>query len=158
MRATALIAEIKTVAMGCATTLTAAGSGDNTELTGEVIDRLGFESCVVAVPFKAVLATAESLALTIKVAESEDGSTFGSDETIASAVTVVTQASGGTTHDTYFLNVNLSGVGAPRKRYLKFKLTPNLSASATDTAVVAGLVILGGAVVKPQAAFAAATA
>lgn len=149
---------LKIVAMGCAVSATAAGSGDNTELTGEVIDRLGFNGCVLAVPFRAALATGESLALTIKVAESDDGSTFGTDETIASAVNVATAASGGTIHDCYKLAVNLSGVGAPRKRYLRFKVTPNLSASGTDVAVISAAVILGGADQRPVAAWAAATA
>lgn len=149
---------LKILAMGCAVSATAGGSGDNSELTGEVIDRLGFHGCVVAVPFRAALATGESLALTVKVAESDDGSTFGSDETIASAVNVATAAAGGTIHDCYKLQVNLSGVGTPRKRYLRFKVTPNLSASGTDTAVISAAVILGGAESAPVAAWAVATA
>lgn len=149
---------LKILAMGCAVSATAAGSGDNTELTGEVIDRLGFSGCVVAIPFKAVLGAGESLALTLKVAESDDGSTFGSDETIASAVSVASSAGGGTIADCYKLAVNLSGVGAPRKRYLRFKLTPNLSASSTDTCVISSAVILGGPDKAPVSAWAIATA
>ncbi len=160
MKAHELNENVKVIASGCVASLTAGGGGDNSELTGEVIDRLGYESCVLAIPFKAVLATGESLAFTVKVAESDDGSSFGADETIASAVTAVTQAAGGTCYDTYKLKVKLGAdnATAPRKRYLKFKVTPNLSASGTDTAIIAAVVLLGGAQTKPVAAWAAVTA
>ncbi len=153
-----LFENVKVLAMGCAVSATAGGAGDNTELVGEILDRQGYESCMIAVPYKAALGTAESLSLALTVEESLDGVTFDAAAVLLASTAVATQAAAGTCQDVYFLKVNLSGVGAPRKRYLRFNLTPNLSRANTDTAILSALVILGGAQNKATPAWALATA
>lgn len=122
----------------------AAGTGDNTELTSAVIDRVptglaGYASMLLAVCAKVTLASAQTLALTVKIADSADGSTFGSDVTIVNAATVATGVLTNS-NQTYELGINLSGY----KRYVQFKVTANLSASATDTFVYGCVGVLGG--------------
>ena len=78
--------DVKALAGG---TLTAAGTGDNTEVTSSKIDRKGFGSCKVIVAGKTNAATGETLKGTLKIEESDDNTTFGAAETLASAVTIV---------------------------------------------------------------------
>jgi hypothetical protein len=75
----------------------AAGTGDNTELTSAAIDRmiaggLGFLGGLFVANYLTTLTAAATLKITVKIADSDDGSTWGSDTTIATAVTVETGA------------------------------------------------------------------
>ncbi len=152
MKAHDLFENAQSKALGCVVALTAAGTGDATELTGEAIDTLGFKSAKLVIACKAILTEAKLLKIkSVKIAESDDGSSFGSDETLVDSdgVTVLTGGAGGSTeYGSYELKIDLSALEA-RARYLRFKFTPDLDASGTDTAIVAGTLELGGAVVKP---------
>ena len=149
MKSTELYENVNVVPAGIFATLTAGGAGDATEVTGAVIDTLDNLSAVLAVYTRATIAASKKLSLTIKVGESADGSTFDADETLATAVTV---QSGVTTNAevVYELKIDLSALKA-RKRFLRFKVTPDLDAASTDTATIAAQVLLGGARVKPIA-------
>ncbi|ETD89833.1 hypothetical protein ACTTAL_03470 [Rhodobacter capsulatus] len=128
------------------TAVTAGGTGDNTEVTGVIIDRaaIGFpKSCVVAIPFTATLAAAATMTLAWSL---EDGNDAGLSDaavlTSASAAVVATgPTDGGTVTGTFEANVNLAGAG----RYVRIKFTPNLSAANTDTAALSAVVVFGGA-------------
>lgn len=127
----------------------AAGTGDNTELTSAAIDRMiaggaGFLSGLFVANYVTTLTAAATLKITVKIADSDDGSTFGSDTTIASAVTLET---GALTAEVgaYELGVDLAGY----KRYVRFKVTMDLSAGSADTFVYGAGLILTGADVLP---------
>lgn len=122
----------------------AAGAGDNTELTSAAIDRIptgdkGFMSAVLAIAIKTSLTAAATLSVGVKISESDDGTTFGADE-VTQALTVV--KTGALTND-----VSVSEFAydlASRKRYIRFKITLDLSAGATDVFVYGASLVLGG--------------
>jgi hypothetical protein len=123
----------------------AAGTGDNTELTSAAVDRMivggiGFLSGLFVINYLTTLTAAATLKATVKIADSDDGTTFGSDTTLASAVTLATGALTAAA-GAYELGVDLSAY----KQYVRFKVTLDLSASGTDTFVYGSGVILAGA-------------
>ena len=122
----------------------AAGAGDNTELTSAGIDRTalggtGFMSALLAIAYKTTLTAAATLGFGVKISESDDNSAWGADE----VVQALTTASTG-------VGTNVVGVVelpfdlASRKRYIRFKITADLSAGAADVFVYAANLILGG--------------
>lgn len=125
---------------------TAAGAGDNTAVTGVIIDRaaLGWpRSCVVAIPWTTTLAASQTLSLgwTLQdgaAANLSDAATFA---TAVSAVVATVTASG-----QLEANVDLTGA----KRYVRLNFTPDLSATGTDTAALSGVLVFGGADRLPQ--------
>lgn len=121
-------------------TQVAAAGSDNSEKTSAVIDRDGFDSGDLVIAGISTLTAAETLKATVKIAESEDGTTFAADETL---VTAATLATGATTAAAFAYKLKLSLVN--RKRYYKLKLTLDLSAGATDTATWGASVNHGGA-------------
>lgn len=129
---------------------TAAGAGDNTEITSAGIDRKpqglgGFDSMIIALGYLTTVASAQTLKVTVKISESDDGSTWGADSTLVNAQTletgVVTAKSAA-----YELGLDLRA----RKRYVRFKLTMDLSAAGTDTFVYGATAVLAAASVLPQ--------
>lgn len=130
---------------GAASLITAAGTGDNAEVTGQTIDRDGYDSAVVSIAYLATLADTESISFAVDIQESSDGSSWDTAEELQAATTAVTSSGGTNEHGVVELDVNLSG----RKQYVRFNVTPNLSAGATDTALFATTVILGGASTLP---------
>jgi hypothetical protein len=125
-------------------TLTAAGTGDNTEVTSLGVDRLGFGSAVLVVAGRSSAAVGETLKFTVKISDSDDNSSFSSDTTLATTVTVL---AGGASPQSFVYELTLDL--AAYKRYVRFKLTPDLSASGTDTAQYGATLVCGGAVSKP---------
>ena len=133
------------------TAATAGGAGDNTLVTGVVIDRaaLGWpQSAVIAVPFTATLAAAATLTIADTLQHSDAADLSGA-ATLSSqaAQTVATgPAGGGTVTGTYERNVSPRGA----KRYLRVQFTPDLSAANTDTAALSAVLVTGGAERLPQ--------
>lgn len=150
MKQTDLNSQIQTSALA-AGTLTAGGAGDNAEVTATVIDRNTpggntFLSAVLAIISSAVLAAAATLKLTVKIADSDDNVTFGADVTLLNAGTVSTgPGGGGTVLTATELGLDLSGY----KRYVRIKITPDLSAANTDTATWAAALVMGGSNNRP---------
>jgi hypothetical protein len=129
---------------------TAGGSGDNTAVTGVIIDRAAFnwpQSAVFAVPFTSTLAAAATLSVVMTVQDGENSglSDAGTFATRANAVVATGPSGGGTVTGVVELDVNLSGA----KRYVRLNFTPDLSASGTDTAALSGVAVFGGAVRLP---------
>jgi hypothetical protein len=132
------------------TAVTAGGAGDNTLVTGVIIDRaaLGWpQSAVFAVPFTATLAAAASLSLAYTVQEG-DASNLSDAATLQSAASAIIASSvgGGTVTGTFEVNVPLIGAG----RYVRVNWTPDLSAANTDTAALSAVLVFGGAERLPQ--------
>ena len=125
--------------------VTAGGSGDNTLVTGLVIDRVALGSPLsasYAVRYKAVLAAAATLSLAYSV-ETDDNSGFSSPTVLQSATSAVvdTGATGGSTQrGIYRIPVDFAGA----EQYVRFKFTPDLSAANTDTAELSVVAVLGG--------------
>jgi hypothetical protein len=135
---------IKCFRAGANTALTAGGGGDNTLVTGLIIDRDAGgwpESAVVAVSFTATLAASATLSLTTVVQEGQAANLSDVTTLQSQAATVVATGpvGGGTVTGCHEINVDLRGAG----RYVRVNVTPDLSAGAADTATIAALLITG---------------
>lgn len=141
---------IKTERAIANTAATAGGSGDNTAVAGAIIDRAQIGSPltgVLAIPYTATLAEGETLTLTYTVQEGAASDLSDAETLKAAAVVVATGDTGGST-ETGVLEVDLQLSAAGR--YVRCNVTPDLSASGTDTAAISGLLITAGADRMPQ--------
>ncbi len=125
---------------------TAGGSGDATEVTGVILDRgaNGFpQSAVLAVPYTATLAEGETLSIAYAVQSGSEDDLSGATELTSAAAAVVATgpSSGGTVTGTFEVDLSLAGAG----RYVRADITPDLSASGTDTAALSAVIVFGGA-------------
>lgn len=130
------------------TAITAGGGGDNTLVTGVIIDRAAIgwpESAVLAIPFSAVLGAGATLSITPVVQEGNAANLSDAANLAAPGAQVVATGSG-TINGTYELNVSLRGAG----RYVRANFTPDLSAANTDTAALSAVLVTGGANRVPQ--------
>lgn len=130
--------------------ITAAGTGDNTKVTGRTVNRFNgtalAHSAVVATGYLAALTDTKTISLAHEIQESADNSSWDSAEAIE-ALTVKATSSGGTNErgvDVHDLSLTA------RKQYFRINVTPDLSAGATDTALFFTVVILGGWTQVPQ--------
>ncbi len=128
----------------------AAGAGDATEvtaLTGTGNDRRGYGSAKLVIVGHAVNTATKKLQLSsVKLEQSDDGTTW--DSPVEQLTANVDLAVGtGEAFGTYTLDVNL----AAYKRYLRYRYTPDHTASGTDTFEVGAVLVLGGADVLPAA-------
>jgi len=113
----------------------AAGTGDNTEVFGAIVDQLaheGLRSGIIFVGGSAVLADTEQIDINSVKIEHGDESDLSDAADFFTAVdfTAVAVSDGGTTElFAIKLNVDLWGV----KRYWRVSITPDLGATGTDT-------------------------
>ena len=143
---TDLEGHIKTFACGGPTNasapiaITAAGTGDNTAVTGQTINTLTDrgDSMVFIVHGHASLTATKVLTVAAELQESSDGSTWDTAESLYRATTVVSGT--GENYGVKETHVKLKG----RKQYIRFNFTPDLDAGATDTAVVLGVAVMAG--------------
>lgn len=138
---------IKTVPCGTGSGV-AAGTGDNTAITGAAINRLGYSSVQFAIVAKAVLAATKTLSIAAAYQESADGSSWDTAVTLQAATVALTGGDGGTT-EMGVVKFDLSL--ANKKQYIRFNFTPDLSATGTDTFQVGAVAVLGGADKLPAA-------
>jgi hypothetical protein len=125
------------------TAVTAGGGGDNSAVTGVIIDRaaLGWaESLVVAILFTTTLAAAQTLSVGWTLQHGEDAG-LSDAATLASAGAAVVATGAGTVAGQLEAGVSLRGA----RRYVRLNFTPDLSAGATDTAALAAALVFGGA-------------
>lgn len=130
--------------------VTAAGAGDATTVTGQTIDRmlLGASgttgslplSALVAVLFSATLASGKTLSVTFDVQDSADGTNFSDYATSSAIVAATGPSGGGTVRGQTELQVSLTSA----RRYFRLLFVPDLSATGTDTAVAIGAAFVGG--------------
>lgn len=133
------------------TAVTAGGAGDNTLVTGVIIDRAAIgwpESGVFAIPFTATLAAAATLSIgfTVQEGQAANLSDAATLLTATPAVAATGPVGGGTVTGTFEVSSNLRGAG----RYVRCNFTPDLSAGATDTAALSAVLVTGGANRLPQ--------
>lgn len=137
---------------------TAGGTSDAVQFFGTSIDRMGFSTgslprtVDVVIPWDATIASGATLSLTLTLQDSADNSSFA-DFATEGATVVATGNSGGTRQQgvarltvassdkpTGTPGVSLGGA----RRYVRLGITPDLSASGTDTGIVQGLGIFAG--------------
>lgn len=140
-----VIANAQATAAGVAVVLTAGATEDGVEVTGETIDRQGFDSMKLVISYLATLADTKSLSFGIKEQESADGSTWDTATVVQASTAAVTSDGGTNEAGTVEANINLRS----KKRYVRYNITPDLSATGTDTAVWTAAAILGGAEALP---------
>lgn len=138
-------AAISIVRAAANTSATAGGGGDNTAVTGVIIDRAALrwpKSVVFGVPFTTTLAATQTLSVAM-TAQSGEAANLSDATTLAtrSGVVATGPAGGGTVTGTVELAVNLTGAG----RYVRVNFTPDLSAANTDTAALSAVAVFGGA-------------
>lgn len=146
-----LASELHVAYAAASTSATAGGSGDNTEVTGVTIDLLAlptrYESICFALAATATLAATKTLTIAALIETSDASDMSGAEDLVAtSTVLTLTGDTGGST-ETGTAKVGASLENA--KRYLRIKFTPNLSNTATDTAVVQSVANFAGAAVLP---------
>lgn len=141
------IGDLITVVRAAANTAaTAGGTGDNTAVTGAIIDRLAIgnpQSAVLAIPYTATLAAGETLSIgyTVQEGQAANLSDAANLETAASAIVATGPSGGGTVTGVFEVNVPMAGAG----QYVRANFTPDLSASGTDTAALSAVLVFGGA-------------
>jgi hypothetical protein len=127
--------------------VTAAGTGDATEVDSPWIDRQDYFSCKVSVGYEAVLADTEDIAIGLNLQDATSAAGAGAADfgtAVPSAVLVT--SSGGTT-ETGVLEADFNLMTA--RQFIRLQYTPDMSAAATDTAELGAIVILGGPEDKP---------
>lgn len=135
------------------TDVTAAGTGDATEVDCAYVDRQGYMSLKVVIVYRAVLASNNTLSIAANLQDDADGSGAGTDFGTAYASTVVaTGDSGSGSTETGVVEMDFDISGA--KRYVRLQFTPDLSdtTSPADTAELSAVYILGGSDTNPVTA------
>lgn len=126
---------------------TAAGTGDNTAVTGATINRMvaGTEgdqlnSGKLILSYKTTLTDTKTLSYAIAYQESADGSSWDTAVALQASTVALTGASSTDALGTVEYNVNLHD----KKQYIRFNFTPDLSHSGTDVAISSLVFVAGG--------------
>lgn len=125
--------------------LVAGAATDNVEKTGVAIDRLAYGnalSALITLQFTATLAAGKKLSLgyTVEHADDADFTVNKADFLDVAAADVATSVAGGTVVGVVQKAIDLAGA----KRYVRLLFKGDLDAADTDTAVIAGMLVLGG--------------
>ena len=137
------------------TSATAAGTGDNTAVTGVIVDRAAAalnspQEIAVLFPFTTTLGAGKNLFLKSVLLEHGDAANLSDAATFATfedatGHSVATSAGGGTVTGCKRYGVNIGGA----KRYVRLKFTPDLDATSVDTAVVMSVLVFAKEQVGP---------
>jgi hypothetical protein len=128
--------------------LTAGATEDGVKINGDSIIRRDFMSCVVGIVGQAKLAQDKTISFAVEYQDSTDGSTWNTAVAMQTSTVAATGGTGGSTEGFKVdLPLNLYGL----EKYIRFNVTPAMSATGTDTAVWAASCTLGGANQLPAA-------
>lgn len=132
--------------------LTAGGAGDNTQQNGGWADRSGFESAMLVVFYRATLAQGATLSIAALVedATSNAGAGAAAFGNAVSSGVVATGGAGGST-EVGAVTIPLSLQRA--RQFLRGRVTPDLSAGATDTAELTFGFVFGSGRNNPPAGY-----
>jgi hypothetical protein len=148
--------------IGDMVSVVAAGSGradsgdgvtDNVKVTGTTIDRLRFPSGVLAIVYEATLTDEESISFAVERQESSDDDTWDAAVVVQALTIAETSDGGGSVVGILSFSEDLSA----RKRYVRYNITPDLSAPApgeeetADTASWGASFTMGGGPINPVA-------
>jgi len=133
--------------------VTAGGAGDNTQVNGLIIDRLKSgrkfaHSAALVITYEAVLAATKTLSLAADIQHGANSALSDAavlSTGIAATVVATGPTGGGTVRGAKIVAVDLGSA----KQYFRARITPDLSATATDTAKVSATWILGGLESRP---------
>lgn len=122
---------------------TAGGGSDNLQTAGIAVDRTGFESGALLIPYTATLAQAATLSFAVDRQESSDGGTTWGTATVLQAATVAATGptGGGTVRGVVKIRDNFETA----ELTVRYRITADLSAGATDVASYGAVAVLGGA-------------
>jgi len=122
---------------------TAGGSGDATEIDGATVNRATYgmpQSALLKIQWVTSLTAAKTLAFTVTLQDSADGSAW-SDVTVSDFASAITVATGALTDDEDFWTARLKLSGL--RQYVRAQVKPDLSHTSTDTAIGNFCFILG---------------
>ena len=142
---TTFYASASQTAAGAPTTVVAGGTPDGTKVTGDTIDTAGlYASGIFQISYLTALASAETLSFAIEYQESDDNSSW--DTAVAIQASTVCATGSGNVGGVVQSDITLYD----KKRYIRFNITPALSASSSDTAGYGAVLTAGGADYVPQ--------
>lgn len=129
------------------TAATAGGSGDATEAAGASLDTQALATKAGSVSFligaKCSLTAAKTLTVAARIQHSVDNSVWTD---LVALATLLTLSATGTNTGSCKVGSDLTGA----KRYVRVAVTPDLSASGTDTATIFAVAVFGGLQELPQ--------
>lgn len=129
------------------TAATAGGSGDATEATGNSLDTQALATKANSVNFvigaKCSLTAAKNLTVAARIQHSVDNSVWTD---LVALATLLTLSATGTNTGSCKVGADLTGA----KRYIRVAVTPDLSATGTDTATIFAVALFGGLQELPQ--------
>lgn len=138
-----LAAILTPVYSGATVSATAGGTGDATAAPGDTIDLTAladrFESVAFAIKATATLAANKALTVTAKIETSADGTNW-TDLTTSATVITLSSVGGGTVTGAAVLGCSLEYAS----KDVRVNVTPDLTATGTDTAVVTHVALFGG--------------
>lgn len=112
--------------------LTAAATEDGVEVTGGSINRRDAMSCVLSIAGKAKLTEAKTISFGVKYQVSADNTNWDTAVVMQAATVAATGGTGGSTEQFVVdLPLKLKGL----KRWIRFNITPDMSAAGTDICV-----------------------
>lgn len=131
-------------------TATAAGTGDATEVDGAWIDRKpsdvgAFLSAKVIIAYTASLTADKTLAFAAQIRDATDSSGTGADDYGDAIASTVVASATGTNTGTVEIDVDL----AAAREFIQVQVTPDLSASGTDTLEWSAVLVFFGADRQP---------
>lgn len=112
-------------------TITAGTTFDNVDYTSSVIDTADADYLKLAIPYTVSLASGKTVSLTVTMEQSADNSSWDDAQTLL-ATSVVKSADGAAIvagSDSVEFDLHAKDM----KKYVKFKVKPDLSNSGTDT-------------------------
>ena len=126
----------------------AAGTGDATEVDSGWIDRTGKFSAKLIISYTATLADTETISFAANLQDaSAAAGTGAADFGTALASTVQATGDTGGTTETGVVELDFNLMTADN--FIQAQVTPDLSASGTDVATWAAVIVLGGAETLP---------
>ena len=145
---TTFYATASQTAAGAPTTVVAGGTPDGTKVTGDTIDTAGlYASGILQISYLAALANTKTLSFAIEYQESDDNSSWDT-AVVVQAATVCATGDGVSSNFAGMVQSDITLYD--KKRYIRFNITPDLSASGTDTAGYGVVLTAGGADHVPQ--------
>jgi hypothetical protein len=129
--------------------LTAGGTGDNTEAISSYIDVRGYCSAKLVLMAKSSITAAKVLNVTAALKDATDTSGTGA-AAYGSGVTSKQMDAGAVTNNLTVMELDYDLAGC--RGFIASDITPDLTASGTDTSTINVLLILFGAAEQPSTA------
>ena len=144
-------ANAQATAAGVAVVLTAGATEDGVKVTGTTLDRatpggVRYDSTALEVSGLATLAQDETLSFAVEYQDSADGSTWNTAVALQASTVAATGGTGGS-NETVMVELDLDM--SDLERYVRFNVTPAMSAASADTAVWSACAVFGGADILP---------